>query len=139
MTRSALIDSSLDPHGGAWLAELSRRDRDLDSRLYWREQRPGFGLGQQSASETNMQQLGLDALSLSDALALSGGVPPGGHGGDAPRPVRGRVDHRGPGRAYGGLRWAHDVLRRHRHTSPQVLGGGSYDVSEPPACVPIRR
>ena len=131
MTRSALVDSSLDPQGGAWLAELSRRDGDLDSRVYWREQRPGFGLGQQSASETNMQQLGLDArYLLSDTLALSG---------EAFRQVdmassarrdlfEGRVEHHeGPVSAYGGARWAHDVFSDDTDTtSPQLLGGGSY-------------
>ncbi|MEX2207314.1 MAG: carboxypeptidase-like regulatory domain-containing protein [Myxococcota bacterium] len=131
MTRSALVDSAVDPHGGAWLAELTRRDRDLDSRLYWREQRPGFGLGQQSASETNMHQLGLDArYRLSDSLALSGeAFRQVDMASDARRDLfEGRLDHHeGPVTAYGGLRWAHDVFSDGEDTSsPQVLSGGSY-------------
>ncbi len=131
MTRSALLDSDLDPNGGAWLAELSRRDRDLDSRVYWREQRPGFGLGQQSASETNMQQLGLDArYRLSDSLSLSGeAFRQVDSASDARRDLfQGRVDHHeGPVSAYGGLRFAHDVFSDGEDaSSPQALGGGSY-------------
>ncbi len=131
MTRSALIDNDYDPHGGAWLAELARRDRDLDSRVYWREQRPGFGLGQQSASETNMSQLGLDArYRWSDTLELSGeAFRQVDIASDARRDLfEGRVDHHeGPISAYGGLRYSQDVFSDGEDTaSPQLLGGGSY-------------
>jgi len=131
MTRSALVNSDSDPRGAAWLAELTRRDGALDSAIYWREQRPGFGLGQQSVSETNMQQLGLDArYQWSDTLALSGeAFRQVDTASDARRDLfEGRVEHnQGPVSAYGGARWAHDVFADGEDTSsPQVLGGGSY-------------
>jgi len=131
MTRSALLDTTADPHGGAWLAELARRDKALDSRVYWREQRPGFGLGQQSGSETNMQQLGFDAsYRLSDAFQLGGEAFRQVDGASGARRdlFEGRLDHHGgPVSAYGGLRWAHDVFSDDTDTtSPQVLGGASY-------------
>ncbi len=130
-TRSSLLDSGADAAGGAWLAELSRRDKDLDSRVYWREQRPGFGLGQQSASTTNMQQLGMDArYHWSDTLQLSGEVfRQVDVASDASRDLfEARADHReGPISGYGGLRWAHDVFSDGADSSsPQLLGGGSY-------------
>ena len=131
LTHSSLLDPNADPRGGAWLAELSRRDKDLDSRVYIREQRPGFGLGQQSASETNMQQLGFDAsYHWSDSLAFSGeAFRQVDVASDARRDLfEGRVDHHdGPISGYGGLRWAHDVFSDGTEgTSPQLLGGGSY-------------
>jgi len=131
LTRSALLDPLADPRGGAWLAELARRDKALDSRVYWREQRPGFGLGQQSASETNIQQLGGDAMyRLSDAFQLSGqAFRQVDVASDAHRDLfEGRVDHHdGPISSYGGMRWVNDVFSDGSEgTSPQVLGGGSY-------------
>jgi uncharacterized repeat protein (TIGR01451 family) len=131
MTHSALLDPNSDPRGGAWLAEVSRRDKDLDSRLYWREQKPGFGLGQQSGSVTNMEQMGLDArYKLSDALQLSGqAFRQVDVASDARRDLfESRLDHHdGPIGAYGGLRWAHDLFSDGTDTaSPQVLGGASY-------------
>lgn len=130
-TRSSLLDSSVDPAGSAWLAELSRRDKDLDSRLYWREQRPGFGLGQQSGSETNMAQLGVDArYRWSDTLSLSGEVfRQVDNASDARRDLfEARADHHaGPISGYGGLRWVRDVFSDGAESSsPQLLGGGSY-------------
>ncbi len=130
-TRSSLLDGSADPRGGAWLAELSRRDRDLDTRVYIREQKPGFGLGQQSSSTKNMQQLGLDArYRFSDSLSFMGeAFRQVDVASDARRDLfEGRVDHNdGPISGYGGLRWAHDVFSDGTEgTSPQLLGGGSY-------------
>ncbi len=130
-TRSSLLGSNADSSGAAWLAELWRRDKDLDSRMYWREQRPGFGLGQQSSSETNMQQLGIDArYRWSDTLALSGEVfRQVDVASDARRDLfELRADHHeGPFGGYGGVRFAHDVFSDgSKSSSPQLLGGGSY-------------
>jgi uncharacterized repeat protein (TIGR01451 family) len=135
MTRSSLVESiaqpSSDPKGAAWLAELTRRDKDLDSRLYYREQRPGFGLGQQSGSESNMQQMGLDTrYAWSDTFALTGqAFRQVDVASDARRDLfEGRAEHQeGPLAGYGGFRWSRDQFSDGvETTSPQLLGGGSY-------------
>jgi uncharacterized repeat protein (TIGR01451 family) len=131
VTRSALSDPNSDPRGDAWLAELTRHDDALTSRMYWREQRPGFGLGQQNASETEMQQLGLDArYQWTDDFALSGQVfRQVDLASDSRRDLfEGRAERRfGPLTSYGGARWAHDLFEDGEETTtPQILGGASY-------------
>jgi len=50
-----------DGKGSAWLAELTHQGSALNSRAYMREEEPGFGLGQQAASEAGMRKAGVDA------------------------------------------------------------------------------
>lgn len=50
-----------DRKGSAWLAELTHQGAALNSRAFFREEEPGFGLGQQAASETGMRKAGVDA------------------------------------------------------------------------------
>lgn len=47
--------------GNAYLAELEQRSADFDGLLYYREQESGFGLGQQSGTESGTRKIGLDA------------------------------------------------------------------------------
>ena len=60
-------------HGIAYLAELATRSDRLDARAYVREQQSGFGLGQQSTTETGTRKLGLEGgYKLTDQLSLAG-------------------------------------------------------------------
>ena len=130
-THSLLVDPNSDGAGGAWLAELTRRDAGLDTRAYVREQQAGFGVGQQAASETATRKMGLDArYALSPDWNLNGqAFRESDLSSSASRDVfETRADHHdGPFGAYGGFRWAHDKLSDGTDdTAPQVLGGASY-------------
>jgi uncharacterized repeat protein (TIGR01451 family) len=130
-THSSLLDPNADGGGGAWLAEVTRRDAALDTRAYYREQQAGFGLGQQAASETSTRKMGIDArYLLSDTLRLAGqAFRESDLSSSASRDVfEGRAEHHdGPLATYGGFRWAHDQLSDGTNeTAPQILGGASY-------------
>jgi hypothetical protein len=130
-THSSLLDPNANGAGGAWLAELTRRDEALDTRAYYREQQAGFGLGQQAASETSTRKMGLDArYAVSDSLRLSGqAFRESDLSSSATRDLfEGRAERRdGPLSSYGGFRWAHDHLSDGTDaTAPQILGGASY-------------
>lgn len=59
--------------GTAYLAEIIHRSPKIQGKAYVREQEQGFGLGQQSGSETGTRKMGLDALYHIDAsTALRG-------------------------------------------------------------------
>ena len=59
--------------GNAYLAELHHDSPELQSKLYFREQDEGFGLGQQSGSEYGTRKVGGDAAyKLTKAVTLSG-------------------------------------------------------------------
>ncbi|GFE57586.1 OmpA family protein [Geobacter sp. AOG1] len=59
--------------GNAYLAELAHRSPLLDARVYFRELEPGFGLGQQQASESGTRKAGVDAAyKLTDRITLGG-------------------------------------------------------------------
>ena len=130
-THSALLDPNADAMGGAWLAEVTRRDGALDTRAYFREQQAGFGIGQQAASETATEKYGLDAHYIwSDSLRFSG---------QAFREldlqsaatrdvVEARSDQKqGPIAGYEGFRWAQDTLQDGSvESAPQLLGGVSW-------------
>ncbi|HTO07651.1 MAG TPA: hypothetical protein VMR86_11430 [Myxococcota bacterium] len=130
-THSALLDPNQDGQGGAWLAELTRRDASLDTRAYFREQQSGFGVGQQAASETATRKYGLDARYLFDPQwnLLGQAFRETDLNSPATRDVfESRVEHHdGPLGAYGGFRWAHDqLIDGTSATAPQLLGGASY-------------
>jgi uncharacterized repeat protein (TIGR01451 family) len=130
-THAALLDPNSDGQGGAWLAELTRRDADLDTRAYYREQRAGFGVGQQSASETSTRKMGLDArYTLTPEWRLAGqAFRESDLSSSATRDVfEGRTEaHDGPLAGYGGFRWAHDQFSDGSDAiAPQLLGGASY-------------
>jgi len=130
-THSALLDPTADDQGGAWLAELVRRDGDLDSRAYYREQRGGFGVGQQSASLASSRKLGVDArYALTDEWRVAGqAFRESDLQSSASRDVfEARAEHSdGPLAFYGGGRYAHDKFSDGADvTAPQLLGGASY-------------
>jgi hypothetical protein len=130
-THATLLDPNSDGQGGAWLAELTRRDADLDTRAYYREQRAGFGVGQQSASETSTRKMGVDArYTLTPEWRLTGqAFRESDLSSSATRDVfEGRSEaHDGPLAGYGGFRWAHDQLSDGTDAvAPQILGGASY-------------
>ena len=130
-THSALLDPNSDGQGGAWLAEVTRRDAALDTRAYYREQRSGFGVGQQSASETSTRKMGVDArYALTPEWRLLGqAFRESDLASSATRDIfEGRTEtHQGPLGAYGGFRWAHDQLQDGTDAvAPQILGGASY-------------
>ena len=56
-----LATSNLTPSGNAWKAELTHQQDDFDSKVYIREQDAGFGLGQQSFSESSTRKMGGEA------------------------------------------------------------------------------
>lgn len=47
--------------GRAYLAELAHTGKQLDTKVYIREQDAGFGLGQQAGSESGTRKFGIDA------------------------------------------------------------------------------
>ena len=65
--------AGIDDDGKAWKVEALREDQDLSAKVYARKQEPGFGLGQQSGSETGTRKVGADArYKLSEAVQLDG-------------------------------------------------------------------
>jgi hypothetical protein len=59
--------------GNAYLAELHHESPELQTKLYFREQDEGFGLGQQNGSEYGTRKVGGDmAYKLTKAVTLSG-------------------------------------------------------------------
>ncbi len=66
-------DAALDRDGSAYLAEIEHHDGPFDALAYLRRQAPGFGLGQQNASESGTFKTGVDAqLRLAERIALQG-------------------------------------------------------------------
>lgn len=59
--------------GSAYLAELSHRSENAEGKAYVREQAAGFGLGQQSNSETGTRKVGADLNYRFDKLWSVGG------------------------------------------------------------------
>ncbi|XOV89363.1 MAG: OmpA family protein [Pseudomonadota bacterium] len=71
-TGSKLEDGS-ETSGTAYLAEISRRNAELDARAYVREQDGGFGLGQQNASESGTRKMGVEgAYTVRDGVEVRG-------------------------------------------------------------------
>ena len=61
--------------GGAFLAELTRSTKQYDAKVYFREQDPGFGLGQQPGSETGTRKAGVEgAYRFNDTLNVSADI-----------------------------------------------------------------
>jgi uncharacterized repeat protein (TIGR01451 family) len=61
--------------GGAFLAELTHSTKQYDAKVYFREQDPGFGLGQQPGSETGTRKAGVEgAYRFNDALNVSADI-----------------------------------------------------------------
>lgn len=70
-TESEAARNSRD--GLAYLAELSHVSKTLDAKVYFREQEPGFGLGQQAGSESGTRKIGLETLyRVTDTVTLAG-------------------------------------------------------------------
>ena len=67
--------STYSHSGGAFLAELTRSTKQFDAKVYFREQEPGFGLGQQPGSEAGMRKEGVEgAYRFSEKLSLNGDI-----------------------------------------------------------------
>ncbi len=67
--------AGVDADGKAWKVEALREDDKLSAKLYARKQDPGFGLGQQSASEIGTRKVGADArYKLTESVQLDGQV-----------------------------------------------------------------
>lgn len=90
--------------GNAWKVELTRETGAFSGKAYAREQEEGFGLGQQSGSESGTRKLGADArVRLSDTLQAAGEVyRQDTLATDARRDV-----------AEGRMQWRHDDLTTH--------------------------
>ena len=60
--RLEAAQSDTDEHGraNAYLAELEHQGADLAGRVFYREQRDGFGLGQQTVLEANTRRYGVE-------------------------------------------------------------------------------
>lgn len=66
---------ALTPSGNAWLAELEHHNGKLDVLAYARSQDAGFGVSQQSSSESGQQKLGVDSqYKLSSNWSLQGEI-----------------------------------------------------------------
>ena len=62
-----------DHNGNAWLAEVTHRSSRLAGNVYYREQQQGFGLGQQSATETGTRKMGMTGdWQMTDAWGVTG-------------------------------------------------------------------
>jgi len=59
--RSARSVAARDTRGDAWLLEAVHRDDRFSAKIYDRERDLGYGLGQQSNSQTGVRELGADA------------------------------------------------------------------------------
>ena len=68
-------DGTASRSGNAYLAEVSRTTKIFDVKAYIREQAPGFGLGQQPASEAGTRKYGVEgAYRLGDRLSTNGDI-----------------------------------------------------------------
>lgn len=65
-------DAGLDQSGDAYIAELEHSSRQLNAKIYYREQDNEFGLGQQNGSESGTRKYGIEGTyRLSEQLSLS--------------------------------------------------------------------
>lgn len=72
---SERTEDETELNGDAYLAELSHRSDKFDGQLYVKEQEPGFGLGQQKASEAGTRKMGADGTyRVTDDLNIQGEV-----------------------------------------------------------------
>jgi uncharacterized repeat protein (TIGR01451 family) len=72
---SATSSSSSSHSGGAFLAELTHSTKQFDAKAYFREQDPGFGLGQQPGSEAGTRKAGVEgAYRFNDTLNVSADI-----------------------------------------------------------------
>jgi len=75
---AASDDSTTDSSshsGGAFLAELTHSTKQFDAKVYFREQEPGFGLGQQPGSEAGTRKAGVEgAYRFNDTLNVSADI-----------------------------------------------------------------
>ena len=125
--------AGVDNEGKAWKVEALREDEKLAARAYARKQDPGFGLGQQSGSETGTRKIGGDArYRLSDSLQMDGQLyrqdtlTTGASREVAEGLVQWRRDAL---TTQGGLRYVHDEYGDGKEAeSQQVLAGVSYEL-----------
>jgi len=122
---------NLGREGNAYLAELEHRSKNLEGKVYIREQDEGFGLGQQNGSETGTRKGGIDAAyKFSDSITLGGqayrqyNLSTGG----VQDVAEGKVSYTlGPYSAHLGLRHASDKLGDGTiNSSEQITMGGSW-------------
>lgn len=134
--RSERDVSGVQADGKAWKLEAVHHGDRLDAKAYLREQEDGFGLGQQSSSETGTRKGGAEArLRLSDTLQIQGqAYRQEGRGVvDTRRDVvEARADQRfGDLTAHYGGRFARDVdAYGVGHQSTQALAGAAYELLE---------
>jgi outer membrane protein OmpA-like peptidoglycan-associated protein len=68
-------DGTASRSGDAYLAEISRTTKLFDVKTYFREQTPGFGLGQQPASEAGTRKYGVEgAYRFGDSISANGDI-----------------------------------------------------------------
>ena len=124
-------DGANDLSGTAYLAELVTTREQFDARAYVREQRAGFGLGQQNGTETATRKIGADGrLRLSDNLSLLAeayrqtNLTDGSDRDSADARIR---YTNGPASLYSGVRWSRDRLDGQDDAeSSLLLAGASY-------------
>ncbi|MDD5057075.1 MAG: isopeptide-forming domain-containing fimbrial protein [Sideroxydans sp.] len=123
-------------NGSAWKAEISHHEDKLDGKVYVREQQAGFGLGQQSASETGTRKIGGDArMKLSDTAEAQTQIYRQNTLGanDTQRDVvEARMNHKYDElTTYYGARYAGDTDNLGvSHSSKQVMGGAGYTFAQ---------
>jgi uncharacterized repeat protein (TIGR01451 family) len=117
--------------GNAYIAELEHHSQKLETKLYFREQDEGFGLGQQNGSETATRKGGVDAAyKITDTISLGGqayrqyNLSTGG----VQDVAEGKTSYTsGPYSAHLGFRYASDKLGDGSvNSSEQVTMGGSW-------------
>ncbi|HEY2029802.1 MAG TPA: OmpA family protein [Myxococcales bacterium] len=125
-SRDTGVDAAV---GQAWLAELARTTKQLDAKLYFREEQGAFGLGQQAFSEAGTRKFGLEtAYRIDEHYSLSGQAFRQDTFSTSAERLFGeaRFGYAAAGySAYAGLLDASDkLLDGSTHTSSQVTAGG---------------
>ena len=122
----------VETKGTAYLAEITRRTAELDARGYIREQESGFGLGQQSESETGTRKMGVEGTyAITEEVDLKGEVyrETGLASGNNQDVASTTMQYQGEDYSLnGGLRSAASDANGESQVSNQLLVGGTYRV-----------
>jgi uncharacterized repeat protein (TIGR01451 family) len=122
-------DGTASRSGNAYLAEVTRTTKIFDIKAYIREQAPGFGLGQQPASEAGTRKYGVEGAYLfSERIKTNGDIYRQDNLlTDATRDVtEGKINYTNKGySAYAGFLYADDRMNDGTsHESNQLTLGG---------------
>jgi hypothetical protein len=131
-SREVGVDANV---GSAFLAEVARTTKQLDAKLYIREEQGAYGLGQQPFSEAGTRKFGAEtAFRLDEQLTLSGQAFRQDTFSTAAERLFGEARFgysNGAYGAYAGLLDASDkLIDGSEHTSGQLTVGGKITIKE---------